>query len=116
MIGNHVAKGSAPNIESLRRMILPTDVGFIFDPRTSGCYTDNTGSVAVAVNGQVACRADVRSGTQWLNDPCPEGFSLPTSNELSAMIAAESITDAPSAFSSRLKIASSGYKLSDVVG
>ncbi len=46
----------------------------------------------------------------FINLPCPAGFRIPTAAEWAALVAAESITDSASAFASRLKLTSAGFR------
>ena len=49
-------------------------------------------------------------GVTGINNPCPIGYRLPTSTELSTLVTASNITDLASAGSSAMKITSPGWR------
>lgn len=49
-------------------------------------------------------------GTTGTNNPCPTGFRLPTNTEIATLFSAEGITNAATAFSSRLKFPLPWYR------
>lgn len=58
---------------------------------------------------------DPQNGNLWnginaVNNPCPEGFRVPTAAEFDAVIAAMGITNITNGFTSRFKMTGSGYR------
>ncbi len=49
-------------------------------------------------------------GLGGINNPCPQGFRVPTEQELETLLSNESITDAASAYSSSLKLVVAGFR------
>ena len=49
-------------------------------------------------------------GVDGVNNVCPAGFRLPTSDEWSTLVSAENITDRPTAYASSLKLPAAGYR------
>ena len=54
-------------------------------------------------------------GESGPNNPCPEGYRIPTLNELQTLLSTESITDVTTAFGSTLAFSASGFR-NDVDG
>jgi uncharacterized protein (TIGR02145 family)/prepilin-type N-terminal cleavage/methylation domain-containing protein len=52
-------------------------------------------------------------GSSNTNNPCPTGFHVPSSSEWSTVVSAESITNAATAFSSKLKLTLGGMRGTD---
>ena len=50
-------------------------------------------------------------GVDGVNNVCPAGFRLPTSDEWSTLVSAENITDRPTAYASSLKLPAAGNRL-----
>lgn len=70
----------------------------------------------IKVNDGINNWRNTRDDSMWqgvngIQNPCPVGFRLPTTAEWAALVAAESITDDATAFSSTLKLPLAGRRL-----
>lgn len=105
----YTSSTSATAVNGITSTLSTTDVP------GNNLYIFNSGFTAVG-DWRSSLNNNLWQGEQGINNPCPKGYRVPTTNELLNVISAEGITDAASAVNSTLGFSLAGRRTNGAVG